>query len=71
MIAPRARRRDDRMRVVTRARKLYPASPTRRAYDAEKLADNLAWCAHPRCQNPRRHVKGSDRLPIQERRARL
>jgi hypothetical protein len=48
---------------------MYPPAPDRRAFDAEKAADNLAWCAHPHCQNPRRHAKGNDRLPFQERRA--
>lgn len=75
-IPTRARRRQDRERMVARALRVFRRvhrghDPSgRRPHDHTVLADNLAHCSRTCCRNPRRTSKGMDRLPWQEVRAR-
>jgi hypothetical protein len=70
----RARRRHDRQRMIAKAIRIFRSYDRQylarcRRHDAEKLADNLAFCSRWCCRNPRRVFKGLDRLPFQEIRA--
>ena len=73
----RARRRQDRARMVAKALRIfrrasggnYPSA--RRPHDYKALADNLAHCSGICCRNPRRSFKGRYALPMQEVRAML
>jgi hypothetical protein len=61
--------------MVARARRVFtvyvPKKPIKqRPHDAEKLADNMAFCRRRCCRNPRRCGKGQDSLTWQELRAR-
>jgi hypothetical protein len=72
----RARRRQDRARMVAKALRIFRRAdrghypPARRQHDYQALADNLAHCGRACCRNPRRTAKGSGRLPWQEMRER-
>jgi hypothetical protein len=55
------------LRIFRRYDPRYP--PSKRPYDAQALADNLAFCSRPCCRSRRRILKGRDRLPFQEVRA--
>jgi hypothetical protein len=73
-VPSRARRRQDRQRMVAKALRIFRRYDSgypfkRRPHDPQALADNLAFCARRCCRNPRRIFKGSDRLPFQEIRA--
>lgn len=71
----RARRRQDRQRMVAKALRIFRCAhggnypSVRRPHDYKALADNLAHCSKACCRNPRRTSKGIDRLPWQEVRA--
>ena len=73
-VPSRARRRHDRRRMIAKAIRIFRSYDRQylaccRPHDPEKLADNLAFCSHWCCRNPRRMLKGLDRLPFQEIRA--
>ena len=53
--------------MIARALRIFrsydPSYPSqRRPHDPQALADNLAFCARACCRNPRRTLKGRDRL---------
>lgn len=58
----RGRRREHKARMKRHARRIYPDWP-----GAVENADNLKVCSCWMCGNPRRWLKGSDRLTLQER----
>src|SRR5262245_6097109 len=73
-VPSRANRRHHRARMVAKAIRVFRtfrprAAENVRAHDAEKLADNLAFCTRPCCRSPRRTWKGADCLSFQEIRA--
>ena len=73
-VASRARRRHSRQRMIAKAIRIFRSYDRQylvrcRRHDAEKLADNLAFCSRWCCRNPRRIFKGLDRLPFREIRA--
>jgi len=59
----RAIRRHHSQRMKARARRLFPGYP-----NAARNADHLAVCSCWMCGNSRHHIKGMERLTIQERR---
>lgn len=59
----RANRRHHEERMKAKARRLYPGKPNAITY-----ANHLAVCSCWMCGNPRRHIKGAERLTLQERR---
>lgn len=65
METKRQRRRRDILRMKVKAARIYPNEPK------AKQADYLAVCSCWMCGNPRRMLKGTERITVQERRADL
>jgi hypothetical protein len=64
----RSQRRTNKHKAIQRAARAYPALGLEQH---RQLADNRKPCSCWMCGNPRRHMKGAERLTIQERRAHL
>lgn len=64
-MSSRAKRRAASERMKAKACRVRPWKP---AEIAIKDADHLQACSCWGCGNPRRHVKGAERLTVQERR---